>query len=121
MKIKNTLCIVLIVILIVSLTSCFGPDVDLVKEATTYKYPDITWNEALNKVCKDGDWSSFVSDDDKEIIEYSGILIVTNEKVLLQFILADDSYDVYYAEIGGEKIPDDGSLEALVDYIFVGE
>lgn len=101
-KIKAVFLSVLVVITAMILVAC-APDASVVKDGSPYDYPDKTWGEALDDVCKKGDWDSFVSDDDEDIVEFNGVLKENDVELCIQFKVDDDEFEIKYMEVDGES------------------
>lgn len=101
-RIKSIALSMLVVFTTIVLVAC-APDVSTVKDGSPYDYPDKTWGEALDDVCKKADWDSFVSDDDEDIIEFNGVLKENDVKLCIQFEVDDDEFEIKYMEVDGES------------------
>lgn len=95
----------------VAVVNIFGDTaVSGVKNGHPQLYPDITYGEAFDFYFNSGEWSSFVSDTDKTVVEYEGkVGDKDNEStILFQFVLSEDgeSFSVEYIEVDGIGMAD---------------
>lgn len=81
-----------------------------VKNGHPQLYPDTTYGEAFDFYFNSGEWSSFVSDTDKTVVEYEGkVGEKDNEStILFQFVLSEDgeSFSAEYIEVDGIGMAD---------------
>lgn len=105
-KSKKKLFIIVGVILaaIIIIAVCFsGSDISTVKNGSPYDYPDKTWGEALDEVCKKSEWDSFTSEDGDSIVEYNGVIKSSGLDICIQFEVDDDEFEIKYMEVDGES------------------
>ena len=116
---KITSLIIALILSVTMLASCGGPDVSLVKDGSPTDYPDMTWGEALEQVCTDCEWTSFVSEDDRSIVEFNGTMIGSESALCIQFEVdeADETFETIYMDIDGEEC-DIITMSAVIDEIF---
>lgn len=73
-------------------------------------YPNITYGEAFDFYFNSGEWSSFISDEEKTVVEYEGkVGSRDNEStILFQFVISEDgeSFSAEYIEVDGVGMAD---------------
>ncbi len=107
-----------IIAVIIAIAVCFsGSDVATVKNGSPYDYPDKTWGEALDEVCKKSEWDSFTSDDGDSIVEYNGVIKTSGLDLCIQFEVDDNEFEVVYMEVDGESC-DLLETAAVIEEIF---
>ncbi|MBQ3151351.1 MAG: zinc-ribbon domain-containing protein [Clostridia bacterium] len=81
--------------------------IDVVKEGALYDYPDQAIGKAFEDFFSDPEWKSFMSDDERIIVEFNGGCTFDGEPVdcCIQFEVYEDStFETFYAEIDGESL-----------------
>ena len=104
--------------MLTTMTSCFGPDVETIKNATPYAYPDTTWGDLLGTMCKDEEWTSFVSEDNEDIVEFNGKVAwqETDNDLNIQFrFLENGEYDIVYLKWGSQEYTKEGATSELLN------
>lgn len=103
---KKILCIVVLISLIsVFFTGC-GDDeyVQQVKNGTMDMVPNVKVGKAFDQFFKNGKWESFISTDNKRMVEFNGECLLNNKsaQACIQFeILNDTQFQLYTIELNG--------------------
>ena len=81
--------------------------IQFIQEAHFDNIPEISFGEALEEFCSETEWKAFVSDKEREIVEFNGRCKYQGrqEEICLQFVLDMDeaSYLVDYLSLTGES------------------
>lgn len=81
--------------------------IQFIQEAHLDGIPDISFGEALDEFCTEVKWEAFISDKEREIVEFNGRCKYQGrqEKVLIQFVLNMDeaSYQIDYLSLTGKS------------------
>lgn len=101
-KVKSIFISFVIMMMSIILVAC-SSDISVVEYGSPYDYPDKTWGEALDGVCRNGKWDSFVSDDDENIVEYNGVIEESDVNICIQFEVDGNEFQIKYMEIDGES------------------
>lgn len=79
--------------------------VDFVKNGYPNAYPEITYGQAFNRFFSDPAWKHFKSEEDENIVEFTGGCIYQDSEVTatIQFTLAedDDTFEISYCDFNG--------------------
>ncbi len=100
----------------VAMVGC-SVDTSVVEDGSPYDYPDKTWGEVLEDVCDDGEWESFVSEDDEDIVEFNGTIDETGAEICIQFEIDDDEFEISYMDVDGE-VCDEYETAEIVALLF---
>lgn len=80
--------------------------ISMVKDATNESYPDMTYGEAFEKFFENPSWKYFKSDEDKDVVEFTGDCTYSDKKVTatIQFIISKDAtqFTAEYLAFDGE-------------------
>lgn len=118
-RILKTFALLFTVLFMMSaMISCMGPDIESVKGATPYAYPDTTWGDLLGTMCKDEEWTSFVSEDNEDIVEFNGKVAwqETDNDLNIQFIILDNGeYDIRYLKWGSQEYTKEAATQELLN------
>lgn len=109
--------IIMFTILISSMAEENHKYIQSVKDGRPTAYPNVTYGEAFDAFFKDGKWKYFISTDEQDVVEFSGVCLYGNKeaKILMQFLISDDKKTV---ETGAFSI-DGKSQTELVTSLFL--
>ena len=112
----------LIAFVIVLLISIFGNRdeqyIEAVKKGYNVNYPDITYGELFETgFPNDPKWSHFETEDGRNIVEYTAYS-TTNEPLLVQFDVKDDSFDIVYMELGDSVASSQLEIQLITGLMF---
>lgn len=125
MKFKNlnkiTGLVLVLSLITIMLASCVYSATDIVKEGTPNDYPNQTWGETLDIVCRDGKWIEFETDDGDTMVQFDGTIKATDVALCMQFKVDCDenTFIVDYVDVDGEEL-DLISTTALIRTLFEG-
>lgn len=81
-----------------------------VKNGHPKVYPDTTYGEAFDYYFNSGEWSSFISEDERTVVEFEGKVGKAGKEstVVFQFVYAEDgeSFSAEYVEVDGLGMAD---------------
>ena len=106
---KITSLAIALLLMVTCFVSCSTSYIDSVKYGSPNDYPDLTWGEQLDSICPNGEWSEFVADDGRYIVEYNGTTDSDNT-ICIQFEILEDEggFEVCYMDLDEEEC---GALE----------
>ena len=111
---------VIIIIIVLAITvsvakTCGSGNIDKVKNGHFKAYPDVTIGKAFNHFFGNPKWSSFVTDDDEQMVEFSGEATLGDEdvNVEIQFEVDKKSFEISWLGVDGETQPD----SEIVDWL----
>ncbi len=94
-NIKKTYIVLLVIITALALSGCGKDDkyVQVVKEGTMYMAPNIKIGKAFDKFFKSSEWKSFVSTDNRRVVEFHGDFKWKDKpaKLGIQFVIHPDN------------------------------
>lgn len=90
-----------------------------VKEGYPEAYNGITYGDAFTNFFDKPKWEYFLSEDDKNIVEFTGICQYDGEdmKVCMQFEVKKKTFDCMYLEYDGE-VQDKSEINNILDTVF---
>lgn len=91
--------------------------IEFIQEAHLDSLPDISYGQALNEFCTETEWSAFLSNDQREIVEFNGSCEYQGrqEKIRMQFVLDmdEDYYKIEYLSLADQS----QTKEEIVDFL----
>ena len=128
-KKKNTLATVIAAIIVIGLVifviSRFSSDVYKVKNGSPNSYPNKTWGDALDDVCKKGKWKAY-KEDGERYVKYTGTTKSDGKKLEKIFLIKDSkTFTVDEMKYDGSTYDGDGlfsnyGMVDMIDKIFTG-
>ena len=117
--ITTILTVVIIGALVIALLVHFTSDVNKVKNGHPQLYPNTTWGDALDKVCKNGKWKAFRRSGSR-YVTYNGKIKSSGEKLEITFKMKDrKSFTVEKIRKGDELYTDDGEGLGAIDMYLI--
>jgi hypothetical protein len=117
-NVRNVMIIVILILIVsIILLSCKGNStpIDVVKNGTFDDYPDVLIGKAFDSFFANPKWLSFISEDNEQIVEFSGGAMLGEENVTveMQFEVKNNSFEAFWLGVNGEDQPN----EELFDWI----
>ena len=102
---KSMRLIICTIILVFSLilSGCYDKNVLTVREGSLTRYPNVKIGDAFDSFFSDGQWKSFTSTENDEVVEFSGKAFWDNKPAdyKFQFLVKGNSFELHTTSVNG--------------------
>lgn len=103
---KNSLRLIICTIILVFsliLSGCYDKNVLTVREGSLTRYPNVKIGDAFDSFFSDGQWKSFTSTENDEVVEFNGKAFWDNKPAdyKFKFLVKGNSFELYTTSVNG--------------------